>query len=64
MRCLAAAVVLLLFLPGRSTAGQTGAARLTGAVTDSQHAVLSGATVVATSASLIGEQSTITQSRT
>ena len=62
MRRLTAAVVLLLLAPGRSTSGQTGAARLTGAVTDSQHAVLPGATVVATSVSLIGEQLTITQS--
>jgi hypothetical protein len=62
MRCLAAAVVLLLLAPGRSASGQTGAARLTGVVTDSQHAVLPGAIVVATSVSLIGEQSTITQS--
>ena len=49
MRHLTAAVVLLLLTPVSSTSGQTGAARLTGVVTDPQHAVLPGPTVVATS---------------
>src|SRR5262245_50057525 len=57
------AVTLLLLAAGPSSAfAQTGQGRLTGIVTDAQHAVLPGVSVIATSSALIGEQATITQS--
>jgi len=59
---LTAAVVLLVTVLGTSASGQTGQGRLTGIVTDVQHAVLPGATVVVTSPALIGQQTAITQS--
>ena len=58
----AAAFLLLLGLVVTPVSAQIGQGRLTGLVTDAQHAVLPGVTVVATSPALIGEQSTITQS--
>ena len=58
----AAAFLLLLALVVTPVSAQTGQGRLTGLVTDAQHAVLPGVAVVATSPALIGEQSTITQS--
>src|SRR6266487_3913706 len=57
----AAAFLILLSWLAAPAAAQTGQGRLTGLVTDAQHAVLPGVTVVATSPALIGEQSTITQ---
>src|SRR5262249_17985127 len=40
---------------------QTGQGRLTGTVTDVQHAVLPGVTVVAASPALLGQQAAVTQ---
>jgi Carboxypeptidase regulatory-like domain/TonB dependent receptor len=54
----ALAVGVLLASPGYAQIGQ---GRLTGSVTDAQGAVLPGVTVTATSPSLIGVQTTVTQ---
>jgi carboxypeptidase family protein len=56
------ALALLLAAPVSAAPAQIGQGRLTGAVTDAQHAVLPGVLVVATSAALIGQQTAITQS--
>jgi hypothetical protein len=57
-----AAFVLVSTTIGAAASAQVGQGRLTGIVTDVQHAVLPGVTVVATSPSLIGRQTAITQS--
>jgi hypothetical protein len=56
-----AALMLLAVTWGSPSFAQTGRGRLTGTVTDAQQAILPGVTVAATSPSLIGEQSAVTQ---
>ena len=58
-RLAASALVLTLFATNASA--QIGQGRLIGSVTDAQHAVLPGVTVIASSPSLIGQQSAVTQ---
>ena len=55
---IALAVVVLVASPGYAQISQ---GRLAGVVTDAQGAVMPGVTVTATSASLIGVQTTVTQ---
>jgi hypothetical protein len=62
MRFAPAAAFVLLLTAVPPASAQTGQGRLTGTVTDVQHAVLPGVTVVATSPALLGEQTAITQS--
>jgi Carboxypeptidase regulatory-like domain len=59
-RSLFAALLLVCFVAG-SAAAQITQGRLTGLVTDAQGAILPGVTVTATSPSLIGIQTTVTQ---
>jgi hypothetical protein len=59
---LLAAVVLCLAALASAASAQTGQGRLTGTVTDAQHAILPGVTVAVTSPALIGVQSVVTQS--
>jgi hypothetical protein len=56
-----AALMFLLLVAGSPSSAQTGLGRLTGIVTDPQHAVLAGVAVVASSPALIGEQTAVTQ---
>ena len=56
------AVALLLAALVSAAPAQMGQGRLTGAVTDVQHAVLPGVIVAATSPALIGQQTAVTQS--
>jgi len=62
MRPVVGAFVLLWLAVASVASAQTGQGRLTGTVTDGQHAVLPGVTVGATSPALIGEHTAITQS--
>ena len=56
-----AAFIVVLSLIKSPASAQTGQGRLTGSVTDAQHAVLPGVTVAAVSPALIGQQIAITQ---
>ena len=58
-RLAASALVLTLFATNASA--QIGQGRLIGSVTDAQHAVLPGVTVIASSPSLIGQRVAVTQ---
>jgi Carboxypeptidase regulatory-like domain/TonB dependent receptor len=62
MRRVLLAAVLFTLLGFRDAYAQTGQGRLNGVVIDADHAVLPGVTVVATSPSLIGQQTATTQS--
>src|SRR5438874_13749573 len=63
MRSRAAGIVVVLIgiLASRGADAQIGQGRLTGLVTDAQGAVLPGVTVTATSPSLIGTRTAVTE---
>jgi Carboxypeptidase regulatory-like domain len=60
-RCAPALAFVFLASLAVPAAAQTGQGRLTGILTDAQHAVLPGVAVVAISPALIGQRSTDTQ---